>query len=113
MTLIAIILVFMVLLGAVTLGYQVFQLVILDAKSRGLKHPKFWGIFSLGGNNGGGGLVLYLIGRNRFPSHMTDADRKISDSRKKKSALSLCFIATGIVGLIFTALFGDLSYFLQ
>ncbi len=41
MTVIAVTLVFMVLLGAFTLGYQVYQLVVLDAKSRGLKHPKF------------------------------------------------------------------------
>lgn len=109
MAVIAIILLFMVLLGAFTLGYQVFQLVVLDAQSRGLKHPKFWGIFSLGGNNGGGGLVLYLIGRNRFPSHMTDTARKTCDSRKRKSALSLCFIAVGTIGLIFIALFGDLG----
>lgn len=64
MTVIAITLAFMVLLGAVTLGYQVYQLVVLDAESRGLKHPKFWGIFSIGGNNGGGGLVLYITSRN-------------------------------------------------
>lgn len=108
----AIVLVFMVLLGAVTLGYQIFQLVVLDAESRGLKHPKFWGIFSLSGNNGGGGLILYLIGRNRYPSHMTDAVRKICNSRKKRAALSLCFIVIGTIGLIFIALFGDLSYFI-
>lgn len=107
MTAIAIILVFVVLLGAFSLGYQVFRLVVLDAESRGLKHPKFWGLFSIGGNNGGGGLVLYLIGRNRYPSYMTDTARKICDSRKRKSALSLCFIAAGTIGLIYIALFWD------
>ncbi len=107
MTVIAVTLVFMVLLGAFTLGYQVYQLVVLVAKSRGLKHPKFWGIFSIGGNNGGGGLVLYLLGRNRYPSHMTDDVRKICCSRKKKSALSLCFIVAGTIGLISIALFGN------
>lgn len=38
-----IILVFLVLLGAFTLSYQIFKLIELDAKSRGLKHPKLWG----------------------------------------------------------------------
>ncbi len=107
-----VIFVFMVLLGSGTLMYQIYQMVVLDAKSRGLKHPRLWGFFSLGGgNNGGGGLVLYLIGRNRFPSSMTDSTRKILDSRKKRSGVSLCFMAVGAVGLLFIALFGNLSYF--
>lgn len=72
MTAASIVMVFMVLLSAFSLMYQIFKMVVLDAESRGLKHPKFWGIFSLGGNHGSGGLLLYLIGRNRYPSAMTD-----------------------------------------
>ena len=41
MIVIATIMVFMVLLGAFTLMYQIFKLVVLEAESRGLKHPKF------------------------------------------------------------------------
>ena len=107
MIVIATIMVFMVLLGAFTLMYQIFKLVVLDAESRGLKHPKFWGIFSLGGNNGGGGLILYLLGRNRFPSNMTNTAKELFVSRKKKAGLSLCLIAVGSIGLIFIALFGN------
>ena len=59
MIVVASIMVFMVLLGAFTLMYQIFRLVVLDAESRGMKHPTFWGIFSLSGNNGGGGPVSY------------------------------------------------------
>ena len=108
MMVIAIIIVFMVLLGAFTLMYQIFKLVVLDAESRGLKHPDFWGIFSLGGS-GGGGFLLYLLGRNRFPSRMEENTKKIFNSRKKKAGLSLCFIAIGTIGLIFIALFGNLD----
>ena len=104
----ATILAFMVLLGAFTLMYQLYKLVVLDAESRGLKHPKFWGIFSLGGNNGSGGLVLYLLGRNRYPSHMTDDAKPVFNSRKRKTGLSLCFIAIGTIGLICVALFGNI-----
>ena len=43
MLIFAIIFVFMVLLGGLTLSYQIFKLVALDAESRGLKHPKLWG----------------------------------------------------------------------
>lgn len=98
---------FMVLLGVFSLMYQVFKLVVLDAESRGLKHPKFWGIFSLGGNNGSGGLLLYLIGRNKYPSATTDEAKRIVISRKRKVGLSLCFIAIGTIGLTFVALFGN------
>ncbi len=102
------VMVFMVLLGVLSLMYQIFKIVVLDAESRGLKHPKFWGIFSLGGNNGSGGLLLYLIGRNKYPSAMTDEVKKIIISRKRKAGLSLCFIAVGTIGLIFVALFGNI-----
>lgn len=108
MTAASIVMVFMVLLGAFSLMYQIFKMVVLDAESRGLKHPKFWGIFSLGGNHGSGGLLLYLIGRNRYPSAMTDEAKKIVISRKRKAGLSLCFIAIGTIGLIFAALFGNI-----
>ncbi len=99
--------VFMVLLGAFTFIYQLFRLVALDAESRGLKHPNSWGIFSLSGN-GGGGLLLYLIGRNKYPSNMTDSSRREFDSRKKRVGLALSFIAIGTIGLIYIALFGNL-----
>ncbi len=42
MIVVASIMVFMVLLGAFTLMYQIFRLVVLDAESRGMKHPTFW-----------------------------------------------------------------------
>lgn len=101
----AIVMVFMVLLGALSLMYQIFRLVVLDARSRGLKYPGFWGIFSLGGS-GSGGLLLYLIGRNQYPSTMTDEMKRTMASRKRKAGLSLCFIAVGTIGLVFVALFG-------
>ncbi len=107
MIVVASIMVFMVLLGDFTLMYQIFKLVVLDAESRGLKHPTFWGVFSLGGNNGGG-LLLYLLGRNRFPANMTETTKELFNSRKKKAGLSLCFIAIGTISLIFIALFGNL-----
>lgn len=108
MIVLATILAFMVLLGALTLTYQLYKLVVLDAEGRGLKHPKFWGIFSLGGNNGSGGLILYLLGRNRYPSHMTDDAKLVLNSRKRKTGLSLCFIAIGTIGFICVALFGNI-----
>ncbi|GAA0127127.1 hypothetical protein UT300019_30310 [Clostridium sp. CTA-19] len=91
-----IVLMFIEILGASTLAYQVFKMTELDAISRGLKHPKFWGIFSLSGN-GGGGLLLYLIGRRKYPSFMSKADRLIMESRKKKAGVSLSFLAVSTI----------------
>ncbi len=85
------VMVFMVLLGALSLMYQIFKIVVLDAESRGLKHPKFWGIFSLGGNNGSGGFLLYLIGRNKYPSAMTDEVKKNYCITQKKSRFIFVF----------------------
>lgn len=98
-----IILVFLIILGALSLSYQIFKMISLDAKSRGLKHPKFWGVFSLGGGNGSGGLLLYLIGRRKYPCVMTDEDRAIMGSRKKQACVSLCFLAAGAIGMLITA----------
>lgn len=108
MLILAIVFLFMVLLGSVTLAYQVFQLVVLDAESRGLKHPKLWGLFSIGSTNSGGGLILYLLGRNKYPSNISDDIKLLVDSRKKRAGLSLGFIAVGLIGLIFSALSGNL-----
>lgn len=107
MTALMAVFVFVVFLGAFTLAYQIFKLTELDAKSRGLKHPTFWGIFSLGGSNGNGGLLLYLIGRRKYPSNMNEEDRTVMSSRKKKAGVSLGFICVGAVGLIILCLFGN------
>lgn len=91
----AVVLIFMVVLGAFSLAYQVFKLISLDAESRGLKHPKFWGLFSLSGGNGSGGLLLYLFGRRKYPSAMTEEQKKISNSRKKGQAYHFALLLLG------------------
>lgn len=100
-----IILLFVVLLGAFNLSYQIYRLTELDAKCRGLKHPKFWGLFSLSGNNGGGGLLIYLIGRRKYPSAMTEDDNLKMESRKKKAGVALIFITLATIGLIISCVF--------
>lgn len=95
-----IVLVFTAILGGATLYYQVYKMTELDATSRGLKYPKFWGFFSLSGN-GCGGLLLYFIGRRKYPSYMSESDKQVMELRKKKAAVSLSFIALSTI-LIFT-----------
>lgn len=90
--------VFVAILGASTLAYQIYRMTELDATSRGLKHPKFWGFFSLSGD-GSSGLLLYLIGRRKYPSSMSEADKLIMESRKKKAGVSLIFLAISTIAL--------------
>lgn len=97
-----IVFIFIVIMGAAYLAYQVFHMTKLDAKCRGLKHPTWWGWFSLSGNNGSGGLILYLIGRKKFPITMSQEDKKIMDSRKKKATVAICFMAVGMICLVIT-----------
>ncbi|MDC7288334.1 hypothetical protein NXH76_11025 [Blautia schinkii] len=105
MTWYIVVFVFITLLGAFTLSYQIYKLTELDASCRGLKHPKFWGVFALGGNNGSGGLLLYLLGRRKYPAQISETDALEMNSRKKKASVSLIFIAVGAVCLIVTVVF--------
>lgn len=98
MTWYLVLLVFLVLLGAFTLAYQIYRMTELDAVSRGLKHPKLWGLFSLSGE-GSGGLLLYLIGRRKYSSDMSGEDRAVMESRKKKAGVSLILLALAAIGL--------------
>lgn len=90
--------VFLAILGGSTLAYQVYKMTELDAESRGFKHPKLWGVFSLSGN-GSGGLLLYLIGRRKYQSSMNEEDKAVMESRKKKAGVSLVFLGLATIAL--------------
>ncbi len=63
--------------------YEVYQIIKLDAKARGLKHPTFWEFLASSSNNGGG-LITYLIVRRNYPiKNMLEADTKEIAKRKK------------------------------
>lgn len=88
------------LVGATCLSYQIYQLVKIDAKARGLKHPKFWGVFAMSNNNGGG-LIPYLIGRRRYPIiEMSDTDRSQISKSKKAVGVALVFLSVSMIGLV-------------
>lgn len=99
MTWYLIIVIFVAILGGITLEYQIYKMTELDAKSRGLKHPRIWGLFSLSGGNGSGGLLLYLIGRRKYPSSMNENDKIVMESRKKKAGVSLIFLSAAAIAL--------------
>ncbi|MEG0365287.1 MAG: hypothetical protein RR585_00520 [Coprobacillus sp.] len=99
MIVIQIFLVCVILFSAVNLAYHIYKMTELDATSRGLKKPKLWGMLSISGQNGGG-LILYLIGRRKFPIDMSDENKLIMESRKKKILVCLMFMLVSSIMLI-------------
>ena len=88
------------LVGAFETVYQIYRMTVIDATARGLKHPKLWGIFAMNGNNSSG-LLMYLIGRRKYPIiNMTDTDMKNIERRKKSAGIGLIFVAVGAIGLV-------------
>lgn len=84
-----------VIVGGIFAVYQLFRLVETDAECRGLKHPKFWGIFAVSGN-GQSGLILYLIGRRKYPVIAMSDEQKLSIERcKKKFGVGIIFQVIG------------------
>lgn len=88
------------IVGAVHTVWQIFKIVELDARSRGIKHPGLWGFISAN-SNGASGLILYLIGRRNYPViSLSEKMKKEIDSRKRRVGVGLVFLAMGGAGLV-------------
>lgn len=85
------------IVGSFSCVYQLYRLVQVDAECRGLKHPKLWGLFAVTGN-GQSGLILYLIGRRKYPIlSMSEEQRELIERRKKRFGAGLLFLAAGAI----------------
>ena len=88
------------IVGAVCVAYQLYCIVAIDAKARGLKHPRLLGFITIGSNNNSG-LLLYLIGRRKYPMiHMPESDRQEIVKRKKSAGVGLVFLSVGAIGML-------------
>lgn len=89
--------------AAFSLFYYVFSLVLLDAKSRGIKNPKFWSLVAAGGQHGEG-LLLYLFNRRKTVSNMTDTESARFLQLKKKiyylMAVDLFLFLAAVIALM-------------
>ena len=76
------------LVGGFILQYNIYQMTQIDAKARGLKHPKLLGVLNISGDNGF--LLAYLIGRKKYPiQNISSKDMSDLESYKKKARLAL------------------------
>mgnify|MGYP001855969449 FL=1 len=92
------------LVGAFCVVFQIYRMTVIDATARGLKHPKFWGIFAMGGSDSSS-LLMYLIGRRKYPIvNMSESNSKELERRKKSAGVGLLFWAIGVIGIICTTL---------
>ena len=90
------------MVGGVFSMYQLYQLVKVDAKCRGIDHPKLWGFLAISGNNQGG-LILYLIARRKHPIlSMSDEQKTFIESSKKKIGVGIVFLVIGAIVCIWS-----------
>ena len=88
------------IVGAMETIYQIYQVTVIDAAARGLKHLKLWGMLAANGNNSSG-LLLYLIGRRKYPRNAIDIKQlQLMDKKKKAAGIGLVFLAVGAIGLV-------------
>lgn len=87
----------MVIVSSFFCVYQLYGIVKTDAECRGLKHPKLWGFFAISGN-GQSGLILYLLGRRKYPIlHMTQEQELSMEKGKKRFGICLLFLVLGAI----------------
>ncbi|WP_306483951.1 hypothetical protein [Anaerococcus sp.] len=90
-------------LGGAILQYNIYQMTKIDARARGLKHPKLLGVLNISGNNGNAFLLAYLIGRKKYPiQNLGKRDKESLETYKKKSRLALAIHLIG--GAVFIVL---------
>lgn len=91
--------------GITFIMVQVYFMIVIDAKARGLKHPKFWALFAMSGNNSSG-LITYLIGRKKYPIiNISKENAEELEKRKKSILVGFVFLVIGIIGLVATIIF--------
>ena len=71
------------LVGVVATIYQIYKITVIDAKARGMKHPKLMGLLATSGKSSEG-IILYLLHR-----------------RKKIALVGIIFMVVGAIGFVF------------
>ena len=95
-----------VIVGSFFSMHQLCRLVQVDAECRGLKHPRRWGVFAILGNSFG--LLLYLVGRRKYPVlSMSEEQQQFMNRCKKRIGVSFIFLALGAIVCVLSLLLGE------
>lgn len=88
------------LVGSICFAHRLYEIVQIDARARGFRHPKTWGLFSISSNNGSG-LLLYLIRRRKYPIiELSKEDAKRIEKCKKAISAAIIFVAAGTILIV-------------
>lgn len=88
------------LVGSICFAHRLYEIVQIDARARGFRHPKTWGLFSILSNNNSG-LLLYLIKRRKYPIiELSKEDMERIEKSKKAISAAIIFVATGAILIV-------------
>lgn len=91
---------FLFLSGAIFTSYQIFKIVELDARARGLNAPELWGLSAAGRGNLIG-LILYSKHRENYPIKNFPPNKQAESLKRKRWAVFALFLAgLGAVGIV-------------
>lgn len=89
--------------SSILLVVQIYHLVLLDANSRGIQHPRFWALFSAS-SQGGNGILIYLLKRRGYLKSMSAEDRVKAEQFKRRiwflllmSFSAMIFVIIGLI----------------
>lgn len=89
------------LIGVVAIIYQIYKITVIDAKARGIKHPKLMGLLATSGKSSEG-IILYLLHRRKYPiKNTTKEEQNEIDRRKKIALVGIIFMVVGAIGFVF------------
>lgn len=88
------------LVGSICFAHRLYEIVQIDARARGFRHPKTWGLCSILSNNNSG-LLLYLIKRRKYPIiELSKEDMERIEKSKKAISAAIIFVATGAILIV-------------
>lgn len=99
---------FLFLSGAIFISYQIFKIVELDARARGLNAPELWGLSAAGRGNLIG-LILYFKHRENYPIKNFPPNKQAESLKRKRWAVFALFSWTGCCWYCFSHLLAQLS----
>ena len=88
------------LIGMVLTVVHVYRFTVTDARSRGMENPKAMGILAASGQRGGG-MLLYLLKRKKYPVISISAEeKKLLRQCKVRTVICVAVMVMSVAGVI-------------